>query len=178
MRPGSAGWIVRRYATGCIGSTRPAAMVLWINGRRDQRPGCRMSSRPNWPHFRARHRAHARGEQWRRAWVSAARRSCRAELAPVRRDDDEGLELLLFPAPMAASQSPRRPVPDWTYVEKELRRRGVTRVLLWEEYRAAVNAARIFPKSAEVKFPSFAAQAVAEGGVHFSAAGRAVVMVR
>ena len=39
--------------------------------------------------------------------------------------DDEGLELLLFPA------------PDWTYVEKELRRRSVTRVLLWEEYRAA-----------------------------------------
>jgi transposase len=28
-------------------------------------------------------------------------------------------------------------VPDWSYVEKELRRRGVTRVLLWEEYRAA-----------------------------------------
>lgn len=27
----------------------------------------------------------------------------------------------------------------------------------------AVNAARIFPKSAEVKFPSFAAQTVAEG---------------
>lgn len=35
--------------------------------------------------------------------------------------DDEGLELLLFPAPKAASQSPRRPVPDWSYVEKELR---------------------------------------------------------
>ena len=28
------------------------------------------------------------------------------------------------------------PVPDWVYVEKELRRRGVTRLLLWEEYRA------------------------------------------
>lgn len=51
--------------------------------------------------------------------------------------DDEVLELLLFPAPKAASQSPRRPVPGWSYVEKELRRRGVTRVLLWEEYRAA-----------------------------------------
>jgi hypothetical protein len=51
--------------------------------------------------------------------------------------DDEGLELLLFPAPTAASQSARRPVPDWIYVEKELRRRSVTRLLLWEEYRAA-----------------------------------------
>ena len=51
--------------------------------------------------------------------------------------DDEGLELLLFPAPTAASQSDRRPAPDWIYVEKELRRRSVTRLLLWEEYRAA-----------------------------------------
>jgi transposase len=51
--------------------------------------------------------------------------------------DDEGLELLLFPAPAAAAQSNRRPVPDWIYVEKELRRRSVTRMLLWEEYRAA-----------------------------------------
>jgi hypothetical protein len=50
--------------------------------------------------------------------------------------DDEGLELLLFPAPAAAAQSDRRPVPDWIYVEKELRRRGVTRLLLWED-RAA-----------------------------------------
>lgn len=51
--------------------------------------------------------------------------------------DDESLELLLFPAPTAASQSARRPSPDWVYVEKELRRRSVTRLLLWEEYRAA-----------------------------------------
>ncbi|MGY3357245.1 transposase [Bradyrhizobium sp. GM0.4] len=51
--------------------------------------------------------------------------------------DDENLELLLFPAPTAASQSDRRPTPDWAYVEKELRRRSVTRLLLWEEYRAA-----------------------------------------
>jgi len=51
--------------------------------------------------------------------------------------DDESLELLLFPAPIAASQSDRRVVPDWIYVEKELRRRSVTRLLLWEEYRAA-----------------------------------------
>jgi transposase len=50
---------------------------------------------------------------------------------------DEGLGLLLFPAPRPASQSPQRPVPDWSYVDKELRRRNVTRRLLWEEYRAA-----------------------------------------
>src|ERR1700682_1207086 len=40
---------------------------------------------------------------------------------PEGMDDDE-LELLLFPAPAAASQSKRRPTPDWAYVEKEMRR--------------------------------------------------------
>ena len=49
---------------------------------------------------------------------------------------DEDLELLLFPTPRPASQSPQRPVPDWSYIDKELRRRSVTRRLLWEEYRA------------------------------------------
>lgn len=49
--------------------------------------------------------------------------------------DDDSLELLLFPAPKPASQSDHRPVPDWGQVEKELRRRSVTRLLLWEEYR-------------------------------------------
>jgi transposase len=50
--------------------------------------------------------------------------------------DDTTLERLLFPpAPPAAAAG--RPVPDWTAVEKELRRRGVTLALLWEEYRAA-----------------------------------------
>src|SRR5258708_21672881 len=51
--------------------------------------------------------------------------------------DDDGLELLLFPAPAAASQNERRPAPDWGYVEKELRRRSVKRRLLWEGYHAA-----------------------------------------
>ena len=50
--------------------------------------------------------------------------------------DDATLEQLLFPpAPAVAAQA--RPTPDWTLVEKELRRRGVTLALLWEEYRAA-----------------------------------------
>ncbi len=40
--------------------------------------------------------------------------------------DDAALELLLFP-----------PAPDWALVNKEMRRRGVTLALLWEEYRAA-----------------------------------------
>jgi len=51
--------------------------------------------------------------------------------------DDEGLELLLFPAPAAALA--KRPAPDTGLglCREELRRRSVTRLLLWEEYRAA-----------------------------------------
>jgi len=50
--------------------------------------------------------------------------------------DDAALELALFP-PAPSPAGPARPVPDWTHVEKELRRRGVMLALLWEEYRAA-----------------------------------------
>lgn len=49
---------------------------------------------------------------------------------------DDDLELLLFPAPPAVSD-PERPVPDWVEIDRELRRPGVTRALLWEEYRQA-----------------------------------------
>ncbi len=55
--------------------------------------------------------------------------------------DDDSLELLLFPSP-SPSPSPTtalrldRPVPDWAAMDVELRRPGVTRALLWEEYRA------------------------------------------
>ena len=50
--------------------------------------------------------------------------------------DDEQLEALLFPPP---SQLPveQRPVPDWAWVHRELRRPNVTLALLWEEHRAA-----------------------------------------
>jgi len=49
--------------------------------------------------------------------------------------DDDQLEQLLFPS---ARQVPsdQRPLPDWDYVHKELRRKGVTRFLLWQEYKS------------------------------------------
>lgn len=50
--------------------------------------------------------------------------------------DDDALELLLFPG-QVCSRVPERPLPDWGAVDRELRRKGVTRALLWEEYRAA-----------------------------------------
>ena len=49
--------------------------------------------------------------------------------------NDDSLELLLFPNASDVSD-PDRPVSDWAAVNKELRRRSVTRMLLWQEYRA------------------------------------------
>ena len=49
--------------------------------------------------------------------------------------DDTQLERRLFPPP----PSPRaaRPPPDWGAVHRELKRKGVTLQLLWDEYKAA-----------------------------------------
>jgi transposase len=48
---------------------------------------------------------------------------------------DAALERVLFPGQRADGEG-SRPVPDWAEVERELRRRGVTRALLWQEHRA------------------------------------------
>ena len=48
--------------------------------------------------------------------------------------DDAALERRLFSPPFAAE--PSRPQPDWPRIHAELRRPGVTLLLLWEEYRA------------------------------------------
>ncbi len=49
--------------------------------------------------------------------------------------DDGALARLLFPRP--APSSTGQPVPDWAHVHRELRRKGVTRILLWQEYKEA-----------------------------------------
>lgn len=49
--------------------------------------------------------------------------------------DDAELERRLF-VPAAFHDGPTRAVPDWTKVHEELKRRGVTLMLLWEEHRA------------------------------------------
>jgi transposase len=38
--------------------------------------------------------------------------------------------------PPTFDETPARPLPDWPHVHKELKRRSVTLLLLWEEYRA------------------------------------------
>ncbi len=50
--------------------------------------------------------------------------------------DDVTLEKLLCPGGSGAKQE-GRPVPDWSYVHSELKRRGVTLSLLWQEYKEA-----------------------------------------
>jgi len=49
--------------------------------------------------------------------------------------DDSQLGALLFPvAPLLCSDAPRA-MPDWTQIRKELKKKGVTLFLLWEEYK-------------------------------------------
>lgn len=54
---------------------------------------------------------------------------------PPELDDDAALEALLFPAEKAPQ--PSRPEPDWAWIHEELKRRHVTKLLLWQEYREA-----------------------------------------
>ena len=66
------------------------------------------------------HRAHAAGLSW-----------------PLPETYDEGaLERLLFPSSPARTPAPHL-VPDWAIVHQELKRKGVTLFLLWQEYKAA-----------------------------------------
>ena len=48
--------------------------------------------------------------------------------------DDRALERLLFPPP-PVQPARARGVPDWAAVHRELKRPGVTLMLLWQEYR-------------------------------------------
>ena len=49
--------------------------------------------------------------------------------------DDAQLERRLFPPPRPSNVA--RPEPDWVWAHRELKRKGVTRMLLWDEYKAA-----------------------------------------
>jgi transposase len=50
--------------------------------------------------------------------------------------DDAALERKLFTSPGLIAAETTRPQPDWARLHAELRRPGVTLLLLWEEYRA------------------------------------------
>ena len=66
------------------------------------------------------------------------RRARRAGLSwPLPEDlSDEALERLLYPPPQLIGKDGRSR-PDWSMIHRELRRPGVTLLLLWEEYRGA-----------------------------------------
>jgi transposase len=49
---------------------------------------------------------------------------------------DEALEQLLFPAPNSKPGVRRYPEPDWPVLVRELKRPGVSLLILWEEYSA------------------------------------------
>ena len=49
---------------------------------------------------------------------------------------DEALELLLFPAPSCKLGARRHPEPDWAALVREMKRPGVSLLILWEEYNA------------------------------------------
>ncbi len=69
------------------------------------------------------------GEYLRRAKLVGLSWPLPAEL------DDAGLEARLFP-PAPRLTPAERPLPDWAEVHCELKRKGVTLALLWEEYKA------------------------------------------
>jgi transposase len=59
---------------------------------------------------------------------------------PLPTTCDEGvLERLLFPSSPARAPAPHL-VPEWATVHQELKRKGVTLFLLWQEYKAATPA--------------------------------------
>jgi transposase len=74
----------------------------------------------------------------RPAVAEYVRRAQAAGLAwPLPETCDEGtLERLLFPSGPARAPAPHL-VPDWAKVHHELKRKGVTLFLLWQEYKAA-----------------------------------------
>jgi len=50
--------------------------------------------------------------------------------------DDVGLERLLYPSGKE-NAAKSRSLPDWPSIHRELKRKGVTLALLWQEYKAA-----------------------------------------
>jgi transposase len=65
--------------------------------------------------------------------------------------DDTGLEARLYSPPPRVAKD-RRPRPDWPAIHRELRRKGVTLQLLWEEHRAAYPEGYGYSRYVAAKF--------------------------
>ena len=71
-----------------------------------------------------------------RSYLQRVDRAALGGMAALEEMTDEALEAALFPPPVATTA--KRPLPDWDYVDQELRRhKHLTRRLLWMEYRDA-----------------------------------------
>jgi hypothetical protein len=69
-------------------------------------------------------------------YVGRARVAKRTWPLPPELDDDAALTTLLFPEDAKALAE--RPEPDWARVHAGLKKKGVTKLLLWQEYLEAV----------------------------------------
>lgn len=63
---------------------------------------------------------------------------------------DADLEERLFARPNIRPGARRRPEPDWAAVHRELKRPGVTLMILWEEYRAAQSDGYAYSRFCEL----------------------------
>ena len=70
-----------------------------------------------------------------REYLQRAKRAGLGWPLPEGMTDGE-LERLLFPPPSSLPGG-ERPMPDWQHLHEELKGRGVTLFVLWEEYKAA-----------------------------------------
>jgi hypothetical protein len=81
------------------------------------------------------------------------RRAERAGLTwPLPDLDDAQLEGRLYPI-VARGQADTRAIPDWAEVHRELKRKGVTLLLLWQEHKAAPPMGCSTASSATVTAP-------------------------
>jgi hypothetical protein len=64
---------------------------------------------------------------------------------------DAALERWLF-TPAGFHEGSTKPLPDWTKVHEELKRRGVTLMILWEEHRAAYVDGHGYSRYVAAKF--------------------------
>ena len=111
----------------------------------------------------------------------------RAETAKLRWPlpgelSDADLEARLYP-PQSGNASRKIPQPDWAYVHAELRRKGVTLALLWQEYREVHPdgygySQYCMGKPHPLELRQRVVAHVESGNTHYSAAARFDVSVK
>ena len=74
------------------------------------------------------------GRPLHRRRLSATGRAGRYRLAVARGDLGDGAGAAAVSEPAAPAES-QRPKPDWAEIHQEMRRKGVTLMLLWQEYQ-------------------------------------------